>query len=83
MTRYEKRDRSGYFVNSAFLVRIVSVMSVEFNGASLKKKYCSQPELCPFFLTRVARCQTTIFRDTGVFILLPVLPGVIRIRLVT
>ena len=43
--RYEKRDRLGFFVNSAFLVWIVSSMSTESNGASLKEKFYSEAEL--------------------------------------
>ena len=38
MTRYEKRDRSGYFIDSLFLVWIASAISVESNGASFLKK---------------------------------------------
>ena len=45
VTRYEKRDRSGFFVDSAFLVWIVSSTSVEFNGSSLREKFCSEAEL--------------------------------------
>ena len=41
MTRYEKRDRSGYFIDSLFLVWIVSAISVESNGASSVKKEAS------------------------------------------
>ena len=39
--RYEKRDRSGYFIDSLFLVWIVSAISVESNGASFVKKEAS------------------------------------------
>ena len=45
VTRYEKRDRSGFFVDSAFLVWIVSSMRIEFNGASLTEKFYSEAEL--------------------------------------
>ena len=45
VTRYEKRDRSGFFVDLAFWVWIVSSMSIEFNGTSLKEKYYSEAEL--------------------------------------
>ena len=41
MTRYEKRDRLGYFIDSLFLVWIVSAISVESNGASFLKKEAS------------------------------------------
>ena len=41
VTRYEKRDRSGYFIDSLFLVWIVSAISVESNGASFVKKEAS------------------------------------------
>ena len=45
VTHYEKRDRSGFFADYAFLVWIVSSISIEFNGASLKEKFCSEAEL--------------------------------------
>ena len=43
VTRYEKRDRLGYFIDSLFLVWIVSAVSisVESNGASFVKKEVS------------------------------------------
>ena len=53
MTRYGKRDHSGFFVESAFLVWIVSVTSPEFNGASLKEKYYSEAELSKVRLSYV------------------------------
>ena len=60
MTRYEKWDHLGFFVNSAFLVWIVNSMSTKSNGASLKEKFYSEAELQEFFCTRVARCHETI-----------------------
>ena len=41
VTSYEKRDRSGYFIDSLFLVWIVSAKSVVSNGASFVKKEAS------------------------------------------
>ena len=41
VTRYEKRDRSGYYIDSLFLVWIVSAIIVESNGASFVKKEAS------------------------------------------
>ena len=64
-----RKGTSGYFVDSAFLVWIVSAMRVEFSGASLKKKYCSQPELCPFLSTRVACWQKTEIRAFSFYFL--------------
>ena len=49
MTRYEKRDRLGYFIDSLFLVWIVSAMSVESNGASFVKKKRHKPSYKSFF----------------------------------
>ena len=68
MTRYEKRDRSGFFVDSAFLVWVVSTTSVESNGASLKEKFTQKPSYKSFLCTRDARCHETIFGETGIFI---------------
>ena len=45
MTCYEKRDHSGFFAESAFLVWIVSSTSVECNRANLKEKFYSEAEL--------------------------------------
>ena len=45
VTRSEKRDHSGFFVNIVFWVLIDSAKSHEFKGESPMKKYCSQPEL--------------------------------------
>ena len=45
VTRYEKRDCLGYFIDSLFLVWIVSAISVESNVASVVKKEASQAEL--------------------------------------
>ena len=50
VTRYEKRDRSGFFVDSAFWVCIVSSMSIEFNGTSLKENITQKPSYNSFFL---------------------------------
>ena len=41
VTRYEKRNRSGFFADSAFLVWIVSSTS---NGASLKENIYSEAD---------------------------------------
>ena len=41
VTRYEKRDHLGYFIDSLFLVWIVCAISVESNGASFVKKEAS------------------------------------------
>ena len=49
VTCYEKRDRLGFFVNSVFLVWIISSISIEFNGASLEKNFYSETELEEFF----------------------------------
>lgn len=73
VTPYGKRDHSGFFVESAFLVWIVSATSPEFNGASLKEKYYSEAELWLFICTRVAHRRQIFFGETGVFIPLPVL----------
>ena len=50
VTRYEKRDRSGFFADSAFLVWIISSTSIESNGAGLKEKFYSEAELQDFFV---------------------------------
>ena len=41
VTRYEKKDHSGYFIDSLFLVWIVSAISVESNSTSFVKKEAS------------------------------------------
>ena len=67
VTRYEKRDRSGYFIIFAFLVSIDSYACVRSNGANQSSISTSEAELFAFKYTRVARCPEIIFRDTGTF----------------
>ena len=50
VTRYEKRDRSEFFVDSAFSVWIVSAIGVESNGASLEKNILIRSRVMSFFL---------------------------------
>ena len=41
VTHYKKRDHSGYFIESLFLVWIVSAITVESNGVGFVKKEAS------------------------------------------
>ena len=43
--RYKKGTVQDFCVDSVFLVWILSSISVEFNGASLKEKFYSEAEL--------------------------------------
>ena len=45
MTRYEKRDRLEFFIDSLFLVWIARAISVESNSASFVKKEASEAKL--------------------------------------
>ena len=67
VTRYEKRDRSGYFIIFAFLVSLDSYACVRSNGQTRVQYLRQEAKLLAFKYTRVTRCPEIIFRDTGTF----------------
>ena len=73
MTRYEKRDHLGYFIDSLFLVRIVSAISGESNGVSFVKKRSIISRVIRVFLHPGCLFLSKKFSRYGCSSVLPVL----------